>query len=126
MPSEPRFPVGTVRPTKNGYWRVKLPNGKWQLQHIAIAEELLGRPLRENERVFFRNGIKKDPTANDIEVRLGTRESRTARSRRRRNLINHIEKLRSQLQEAEAELAAINTSIGRPPGDTTIPTKGQE
>ena len=49
--------VGTTRVSKNGYSYTKVLDaaGKpgWKLTHWIIAEEKLGRPLADDERVVF-------------------------------------------------------------------------
>ena len=51
MPEHPRA-------NKNGYVR----------QHIVVAEGMLGRPLRPNEIVHHKNGIKNDNRPENLEI----------------------------------------------------------
>lgn len=52
-------PVGSERISKNGYKYTKVAatgSQTWRLTHHIVAEEkILGRPLRDNERVVFVN-----------------------------------------------------------------------
>lgn len=46
--------------SSHGYIRVNLGNGKRQYEHILIAERILGRPLKPNERVHHINCNRAD------------------------------------------------------------------
>jgi hypothetical protein len=56
------LPDGSTRVSNNHYHYTKV-EGKWRLTHHLIAEKKLGRLLRSNERVIFRdkNRTNLDP-----------------------------------------------------------------
>lgn len=69
MPRGEKSSEGTEKVSKNGYTYVKLPNGRWRLKHHIIAEAILGRSLREGERVYFRDMNRKNFRKTNIVVR---------------------------------------------------------
>lgn len=92
--------VGDTRVAPNGYHYTRTPNG-WELTHRIVAEQKLGRPLRDDERVRFVDGDRsnyEDPDNLDIyEVRKGSAAKRRARLEARKEAI-------------EAELAELENS----------------
>lgn len=88
--------VGARRTSPNGYLYEKTEDG-WRLVHRLVMEEKLGRKLRENEYVCFRNEDKTDTSIKNLELR-----HRGATSIRRR--IAQLEARISELVAARDEL----------------------
>lgn len=73
----PRVPVGTERPSKDGYIVVKvaeeptvaMSKDNWRLKHVWVWEQANGRPLPKGSCVYFADGDQGnfDP-ANLVEV----------------------------------------------------------
>jgi hypothetical protein len=91
--------VGAERVSQNGYRYVKCESG-WRLKHHLIAEEILGRPLKDNEIVKFR-GVKTNFAHSNIEVIV----KRTSSLRKRKA------QLESRIADLQAELDSVNKSI---------------
>lgn len=59
--------------TEAGYVEVRLPghpharNGR-VMEHVVVAEDMLGRSLRPDEHVHHRNGNKRDNTPSNLQV----------------------------------------------------------
>jgi len=63
----------------NGFIKVKVAEPDvWRLKHHLVAEEMLGRPLREGERVHLHNSkvSRKNPTPEDIIIVENTKEGK--------------------------------------------------
>ena len=92
---------GTTRTAKNGYHYTRTET-KWRLTHHLVAEEMLGRPLRANERVKFGSKGKEclDPE-NIIIERKGTSMQR-----------KRIAIIEDRIRELEAEKAEILSQLG--------------
>lgn len=99
-----RVEVGQTRVSQNGYHYTKVEqDGKtsWRLTHHLVAEKKLGRPLREDERVSFRNGNKSDLRPDNIVVS----EKGTGSVRRRKA------QLEARIAELQAELDSLNEEL---------------
>jgi hypothetical protein len=100
---------GTTRISPNGYHYTK-HEGKWRLTHHLTAEKMLGRPLREEERVHFKPAVtKKDRTQpgfydnpDMIEVVIQGKAS----SRRR------LAQLQARRDEIDAEIKILEEELG--------------
>jgi hypothetical protein len=109
MPRGQLAPAGTERVAKNGYHYTKMdhPRAKngWILTHWLTAEEMLGRSLRDDEMVKFKEPkwkrSPKDPAGIEII------KKRTTSQRRRL----------AQLEVRIAELTAERDSIKRDLGE---------
>jgi hypothetical protein len=57
-----RMPIGSRRKDVNGYWLVKVREGggRWDKEHVLIAESESGRRLRPDEHVHHINCIRDD------------------------------------------------------------------
>lgn len=104
-----RNPSGR-RTDNDGYvWiRVEAPlNDKisvtWKQEHRCVMEEKLGRPLRDDEEVHHKNGIRCDNNADNLELWLKSKQPKGARLE---DLIEHSVKL---LREHRPEL--LNSSV---------------
>jgi HNH endonuclease len=58
---------GDERVAPNGYHYLKV-NGKWQLKHHVIAAQTLGRPIRDTERVEFKDKNRHNFAPSNIQV----------------------------------------------------------
>jgi hypothetical protein len=59
--------IGDTRVSLNGYHYTRTETG-WQLTHRLVAEEKLGRPLRENERIRFVDNDRTNLDSDNIVV----------------------------------------------------------
>lgn len=64
-----RASIGDETVNANGYCTVKTSTG-WRFKHHIVAEEKLGRPLADNERVLFRDGDRSNLDPKNLEVVL--------------------------------------------------------
>jgi hypothetical protein len=69
-PAQPTRRRGVVRPTKEGYVRINLPDGRRVLEHVYVMEQVLERRLVPGENVHHRNGIKSDNRPENLELWL--------------------------------------------------------
>lgn len=81
-PAAEAMPLGTVRVNARGYAKVKTETG-WRFQHHVVAEQVLRRPLRDNEHVVWVDGDRSnnDPANLVLEI---TRSRPLLAARRRR------------------------------------------
>jgi len=99
--------VGATRVSQNGYHYTKVAvkpgTGKpgWRLTHHIVAEQKLGRPLREDERVSFK-GKKSDLRPENIIV---SEKGQGSQRRRKAQLEARIAELQAELDIINAELA---------------------
>lgn len=63
--------LGTEKETPQGYLTVKTEDG-WILKHRMVIEEDLGRQLMSTERVYFKDGNRKNCKLSNLEVRLNS------------------------------------------------------
>lgn len=89
--------IGDQTVSKNGYHYTRTETG-WRLTHHLIAEKNLGRGLRENERVSFRNGNRRDLHPDNILVTEKGKASVRARMAR---LTAKIEELQAELDHCK-------------------------
>lgn len=98
-------PIGATRVAPNGYHYTKVSDEKgqnnWRATHYILAEEMLGRPIRADERVtFIDTSLRSTPTKKNILVvkkRAKTKAAIVAEIR------NKIEELKGQLVEMGEE-----------------------
>ena len=69
-PPQPLFVKGRVKPRKDGYVRLTLPDGRRVLAHVLAMEQHLGRRLVDGENVHHTNGIKDDNDPGNLELWL--------------------------------------------------------
>lgn len=67
MPRGKAAEDGNTNVATNGYHYTRQA-GKWRLTHHIIAEEILGRPVAENETVRFKDGDRSNLNPNNIVV----------------------------------------------------------
>jgi starvation-inducible outer membrane lipoprotein len=95
--------LGAKRISQNGYEYTKVEvNGKpqWRLSHHLVAEEILGRPLREDERVSFVNS-RKDLSPDNIRITL---RGQTSVSKRLAQIEARISELEAERDELRSQL----------------------
>lgn len=96
-----RANVGDTRVSPNGYHYTRTAK-EWRLTHHIIAEEqLIRRPLREDERVEFVGKNKLDLTPENIRV---VSKGRASLRRRKAALEERIRELKAELEALNAEL----------------------
>lgn len=92
---------GATRVSANGYHYTKVGN-KWRLTHHLVAEKKLGRSLREDERVSFKNPKNKlDLSPENIVV---TEKGQGSIRRRKAQIEARLSELQAELDEINAEL----------------------
>ena len=69
-PAQPTRVKGRVKPSKEGYVRLTLPDGRRVLEHVHVMEQDLGRRLVDQENVHHKNGIKSDNKLGNLELWL--------------------------------------------------------
>lgn len=89
---------GAERVAKNGYWYVRTEDG-WRLKHHVVMEAELGRPLQDNERVYFIDGDKKNIVASNLEIRTVKPRSKIALQRKLDDLQKQLDELKAQLSD---------------------------
>jgi len=70
-----RSQVGDTRVSLNGYHYTRTED-KWELTHRLIAEEKLGRPLAEDERIRFADNDRTNLDPDNIVVYIKRIRSR--------------------------------------------------
>jgi hypothetical protein len=59
---------GETRTAPNGYHYTKV-DGTWRLTHHLVAERKLGRALKDDERVYFKDKDRDNLSPDNLEVR---------------------------------------------------------
>lgn len=92
--------LGSTRLSANRYHYTKTTRG-WMLTHHLMAEQMLGRHLKENERVVFKDKDRTNLEAANIEVQeKGKSSARTELAR----LIARRDELQARIDELETSL----------------------
>lgn len=89
---------GDTRVSPNGYHYTK-QGGKWRLTHHIVAEDMLGRTLRKDERVYFKDKNRSNRHPNNLEVK-STQNGKQQR----------IDKIRRQIMILQDELNDLEGS----------------
>jgi hypothetical protein len=92
--------VGDTRIAPNGYHYTRTENG-WRLTHHIRAEQYIGRPLRENERVEFVTKDRLDFSEGNLHVTLQGRGS----------LRRRLAQLEARIAELTAERDEVRTRL---------------
>ncbi len=96
--------IGDTRTAQNGYHYTRTADG-WRLTHHIIAEErILGRPLKEDERVVF-IGDRKDLRPDNLKViekgKASIRRRIAALEARKAEIQAELDLLRKDLESTE-------------------------
>jgi hypothetical protein len=92
---------GDTRVAPNGYHYTRTKLDGWRLTHHIIAEKTLGRPLKDGERVSFRDKDRTNLDPSNIVVNaMGNNSLRKTRAR----LEARIQELQAQLHDVESEI----------------------
>ena len=67
---QPLLVKGRVKPRKDGYVRLTMPDGRRVLEHVHVMEQQLGRRLVPPENVHHKNGIGHDNAPGNLELWL--------------------------------------------------------
>ena len=100
MPRGKTAEVGDTRTAPNGYHYTKTDAG-WRLTHHIAAEQYIGRPLKENERVEFVTKDRLNFEENNIRVVI---QGRGSLRRRKAQLEARIRELQAELDDVKKEL----------------------
>jgi hypothetical protein len=90
--------VGDIRVAPNGYQYTRTEAG-WALTHRLLVERDLGRSLRYDERVRFRDGNRANLNLGNLEVR---KVKESTKERKRARIEARIEELQAQLEELDS------------------------
>ena len=63
--------VGSRRTNAGGYIVVKVGRNTWKKEHRVVMSEHIGRPVRRDETVHHKNGIRDDNRIENLELRPG-------------------------------------------------------
>lgn len=92
---------GDTRVSANGYHYTRTKD-RWRLTHHILAEQSLGRPLREDEGVFFHDGKRE----NLLPANIGVRDKGRGSLRRRLATVeDRIRELNAEADEIRRELS---------------------
>lgn len=95
--------IGNTRIAQNGYHYTRTESG-WRLTHHLLAEEMLGRPLTDDERVQFKDSKKRsNPTKDNIVI---VQKGKSSLRRRKAQIEARIAELQSELEYINKELLA--------------------
>lgn len=98
----PLWKGGRSQDPNGGYIRIRIGQGRRDLEHRIVMEQSLGRPLLSSEAVHHRNGIRHDNRLENLELWTRCHPSGV----RVADLIDHIvatypERVRDALGRAE-------------------------
>jgi hypothetical protein len=93
----------------NGYTYEKVLERGWIAVHILVAEEKLGRRLREGERATFVDGDRSNLHPDNISVK--TRSDKKSPRARLAEINALIQDHREQLEILEEERKSLETQI---------------
>jgi hypothetical protein len=65
-----RMPLGSRRLDAAGYWLIKVREhgGRWDKEHVLVAEQAAGRKLSDDECVHHVNGVKTDNRPENLHI----------------------------------------------------------
>ena len=92
--------VGATIVSQNGYHYTRCDTG-WVPTHRLVAEQKLGRPLAENERVTFKDGDRTNLDPGNIVVST----KRTASIRRQ------IARTKARIKDLQAQVAILERQL---------------
>lgn len=73
-------PVGSEFTNANGYTYIKTETG-WEPKAKIVAEAKLGRPLRGDERAYFKDGNRHNLHPDNIDVKTKRLSAKTPQAR---------------------------------------------
>jgi hypothetical protein len=91
--------AGDTRVSSNGYHYTRTVK-EWRLTHHIMAEQLLGRPLADNERVRFKDGNRYNLEADNIEV---YKKGSSSIARTRAQLLARRDEIDAQLASLDCD-----------------------
>lgn len=99
-----RAQLGDENISANGYCYVKTSTG-WVLKHHLVAEGQLGRPLKDNERVSFRDKDRTNFAPSNIVVTTMSRTKGTSSLNKRLTTIE--DKMIAYIEGSKDKEAAV-------------------
>lgn len=92
----------------NGYVVVRRENGTWEYKHRLIASEKVGRDLKPNERVYFKDRNRQNFDPDNLEIRWQVPKV----YKRRSHLIKRIRETKAKLRDLERQLEDLSEYPG--------------
>lgn len=96
--------MGDTNVSANGYHYTRVDSG-WKLTHHIVAEQSLGRPIRPDETVRFKDGDRNNLSPDNIVV-----------STRKTSLRGKIARLDAQIMELTNERDRLKEQLARQNG----------
>lgn len=94
----------------NGYAVIKQEDGTWAYKHHLIAKEKLGRDLKANERVCFKDNDRTNLDPDNIEIKW---KLPAKQYQRQSHLRRQIITLRSKLRQLEEQLESADGYVAQ-------------
>lgn len=98
--------VGATRVAPNGYHYTKTPEHGWRLTHHITAEKVLGRPLKDDEIVKFKDKKFRREPYNEEGIQV-IKKKTTSLRRRRAAIEDRIRELQAELEYIDKQLKGM-------------------